>query len=117
MAGVLVGTALSLGVSTVKATFVAGVVAAFVALVPVLGGIDVEDELEDEGVPPCNASFIAEHLVGYMQTGQFSHQRRCIKEMTSIGACSKVHRSQRACPTGGCQGPHRKLPGGLLRAH
>lgn len=45
----IIGTALSLGVSTVKASFVAGVAAAFVALVPILGGIDVEEELEDEG--------------------------------------------------------------------
>ena len=49
LSGVIIGTALSLGVSTVKASFVAGVVAAFVALVPILGGIDVEDQLENEG--------------------------------------------------------------------
>ena len=54
LAGVLAGTALSLGVSTVKASFVAGVVAAFVALVPILGGIKFDDELEDEGDPGSN---------------------------------------------------------------
>ena len=52
LAGVIIGTALSLGVSTVKASFVAGVVAAFIALVPILGGIDVEDELGNEGDIP-----------------------------------------------------------------
>lgn len=52
LAGVIIGTALSLGVSTVKASFVAGVTAAFVALVPILGGIDIEDELENEGDIP-----------------------------------------------------------------
>ena len=48
LAGILVGTALSLGVSAVKATFVAGVVAAFVSLVPFLGNVD--DTLSDEGM-------------------------------------------------------------------
>lgn len=49
LAGVLVGTALSVGVTAVKATFVAGVVAAFVSLVPILGNIDVDDKLAKEG--------------------------------------------------------------------
>lgn len=43
------GTALSLGVSAVKATFVAGVVAALVALLPARSGEEVEQALENEG--------------------------------------------------------------------
>lgn len=65
LAGVLVGTALSLGVSTVKATFVAAVVAAFFALIPILGGVDLEDELEGEGMMrlrPANLACLCSHF-------------------------------------------------------
>ena len=49
ISGVLAGTTLSLGVSWVKATFVAGVVAAAVALLPARDGEEVGAALEKEG--------------------------------------------------------------------
>jgi hypothetical protein len=47
---VVVGTALSLGVSIIKATFVAGVVAGLVAVNPATSAKKIEGALEDEGV-------------------------------------------------------------------
>ena len=52
ISGVVAGTTLSLGVSWVKATFVAGVVAAAVALLPARNGEEVEADLEKEGRTP-----------------------------------------------------------------